>query len=851
MALLAFACVLFAAALPARAASFERVAELDFTSAKTYSDPFNDVDLDVIFNHGGKSWRVPAFWRGGQRWTVRFAPPEPGTYTYRLESTDRHNRSLNGHAGSIVVTAYSGANPLLLHGPIRVNRNGRFFEQADGTPFYWLGETLYTSFSDRLPWAGFKTLIDDRKAKGFTVAEAAVMTVSNEETAPTDPGFCNEGGCVWDSQFRSINSSYFDYVDRRVAYLVDSGIAPALIGSWRQTMAQMGVPKLQKYWRYVIARYGSYPVFWIAGGEIYDPPVNERLPGLAWEGSVLDLYSPGWTEVMRYIKATDPYHHPLSVHEIDPPYDTPLKDEALKDFELFQGGHRGLPSLATEVALLEKHYARTRVRKPLVMGEIGWETMGAQNYEDYQRMAFWLAMLNGAAGFSYGNPMTGESYSPDKPFHRIQLSFLTWQEGMALPGSYQVGIGSKLLRRYPWEKLVPQVGCVTPHGTTLLEPTEKIEGFDIDLIRARSWDVPPPDDKLPLGEWSDRKGSFHQPYCAGIPGQLRLIYVPPAPWPGIIVPTVQDLEPDILYHAYYWEPSIGVKIDLGLVRAEGPGIPLLKDDFQSRAGGWMVYSGSPVFADGAVSETGGLVLAHSHISARDALAMLDADSRAGAALLFRFKDKNNYLAAVYSAREGALYLIERRAGRDGAQLGRVAVSERVGHIRLAAEVRGGQAIASLSDGTQSVSTPIVDVRAQRSGAVGIADFDGEAQQHFTGFEARLPGGAIPQRPLDRKLYDAEGRYRGSMTGPGWDDYAARPIILMNSYRPERAPFTEDWLLVLEKVSSASVPMPADAKAKVISEPVDPIRPPRRKLCGQSASSASVRMIPDSHCQSAF
>src|ERR1700730_2722758 len=122
-------------------ATQNRVLEWTFESRKTYADPFNDVDVDVIFTQGGESWRVPTFWRGGSKWTVRFAPPTPGEYTYRLESTDPSNSDLNGHPGRVNITAYMGPNALLQHGMLRVSANKRYFEHADGTPFYWLGDT--------------------------------------------------------------------------------------------------------------------------------------------------------------------------------------------------------------------------------------------------------------------------------------------------------------------------------------------------------------------------------------------------------------------------------------------------------------------------------------------------------------------------------------------------------------------------------------------------------------------------------------------------------------------------------------------------------------------------------------
>src|SRR5688572_12318641 len=132
--------------------------ERTFRSKKSYSDPFNEVEVDVIFNKDGETWRVPAFWRGGQKWTVRFTPPSPGQYTYRLESSDRDNVDLNGHETKVEIAAYMGECAALRHGMIRVSTDKRYFEYADGTPFYWLGDTWWTGLSDRLSWKGFKKL---------------------------------------------------------------------------------------------------------------------------------------------------------------------------------------------------------------------------------------------------------------------------------------------------------------------------------------------------------------------------------------------------------------------------------------------------------------------------------------------------------------------------------------------------------------------------------------------------------------------------------------------------------------------------------------------------------------------
>ena len=444
----------------AQSPSSQRMFEWTFESRKSYADPFNDVDVDVVFSKGGESWRVPTFWRGGSKWTVRFAPPVPGEYSYHLESTDPGNPDLNGHEGRVTITAYSGPNALLKHGMLRVNANKRYFEHADGTPFYWLGDTWWSGMSTRLSWEGFQKLTADRKAKGFTVVQIVAGLVPGEEQAPSDPGYCNEGGCVWDQGFKQINPKFFDYADRRVQYLVDAGIVPAIVGAWSEKIGEMGVAKLEKHWRYIIARYGAYPVFWILGGEVFDPP--EEVAKKAQMKPAKDLG--GWTEIGRYVRATDPYHHPLTVHEVSPD-DLPLQVESITDFHLFQPSHFGWASIAVEVAQLSAHYARTAVTKPLVVGEIGYERLGEIHLEDFQRMAFWLGMLNGAAGFSYGANGVWESYTADKPFQRWKWSLLTWEEGMNLPGSYQDGLNSKLLRQYEWWRFVPHQEWVNPHGT--------------------------------------------------------------------------------------------------------------------------------------------------------------------------------------------------------------------------------------------------------------------------------------------------------------------------------------------------------------------------------------------------
>ena len=161
---------------------------------------------------------------------------------------------------------YTGDNPLFKHGPVRVAADKRHFEYADGTPFFWLGDTWWMGLSHRLHWPeDFKQLAADRKQKGFNVVQ--IVAGLYPDMPPFDPRGANEAGFPWEKDYTRIRPEYFDAADRRLRYLVDQGISPCLVGAWGYFMPWMGVAKVKAHWRYLIARYGAWPMVWCAAGE--------------------------------------------------------------------------------------------------------------------------------------------------------------------------------------------------------------------------------------------------------------------------------------------------------------------------------------------------------------------------------------------------------------------------------------------------------------------------------------------------------------------------------------------------------------------------------------------------------
>ena len=175
------------------------VRELSFSSTKNYSDPGNDVVLDVVFaGTGGVEHRVPAFWAGGQTWRVRYAPPVPGQYRYRTIANDTANSSLHGQTGSFNASSFDSSNPLYRHGAIRVAADRRHFEHSDGTPFFWLADTWWMGLCQRMRWPeDFQALTADRTAKGFSVVQ--IIAGLYPDMPPFDERGRNEAGYPWES----------------------------------------------------------------------------------------------------------------------------------------------------------------------------------------------------------------------------------------------------------------------------------------------------------------------------------------------------------------------------------------------------------------------------------------------------------------------------------------------------------------------------------------------------------------------------------------------------------------------------------------------------------------------------
>lgn len=239
---------------------------------------------------------------------------------------------------------------------------------------------------------------------------------------------------------------------------------------------------------------------------------------------------------MRYIRTTDPYHHPLAIHPTRYGHDQ-TDDASVMDIDWLQTGHGGYRSLANTINMVETAMAN-EPKMPVLVSEVCYEGILEGSREEIQRFLFWACMLSGTMGHTYGANGIWQVNTPEKPFgaspHGLAWGNRSWNDAYQLPGSGQIWRAKKLLECYAWQNFEPHPEWIEPHETA--------------------------DNRL-------------QPYAAGIPRQVRFVFIP-AETAQILrsaQPVLKNLEPDVNYRAYYWDPSTGDEYQCGQVRGDADG----------------------------------------------------------------------------------------------------------------------------------------------------------------------------------------------------------------------------------------------------------------------------------------
>jgi hypothetical protein len=295
-----------------------------------------------------------------------------------------------------------------------------------------------------------------------------------------------------------------------------------------------GPEALRKHWRYLVARWAAWPVVWCVAGEaLMDYYVGQPATD---PGARREEQRRRWSELLRFIRATDPYRNPITIHASQAGY-VPVEDPRELDLAWLSTGHDGYPTLADTIDVLES--TREQGWKvPVIPAEVSYEGILESSREEVQRFLFWSTILGGAAGLTYGANGIWQVNRKERPYgpspHGVSWGDTPWDEAYRLPGSTQVGVGRRILQRFPWWELEPHPEWVDPH---------------------------------------QHKGSRYSCYAAGIPGRVLIIFFPHTVCGAMPHRPLRIhlLEPDAPYRGAYINPSDGTEHPLGEIRTDPQG----------------------------------------------------------------------------------------------------------------------------------------------------------------------------------------------------------------------------------------------------------------------------------------
>ena len=479
---------------------FATLLEWDYLLDKTIDNPFTVALTVTITTPSQKEYSIPAFYRGDSRWSVRFLPKEIGLH--KVVSSSNLDL-LNGKIESLEVTASSKAYPREL----RVSKNKRYLIDGSSKPFFWLSDTWWMALSSRLDFETFKELARRRKEQGFSVIQLVAGLFPDMDSF--DKRGANSKGFPWYEGYASINPSYFDEADQKILYLLEEGFTLCILGSWGYYLKKMGVEKMQQHWRYIIARWGAYPIVWCLAGEATMPYYLSS----SREKEERELKE-GWKRIAKYIRQIEPFGNLLTLH----PMQSSLFeiDASLIDINLLQASHNGYESVAKGVELLGK----TRGKMPTIMDEINYEGILRNTCDQVQRLGFWASLLCGSCGFGYGANGIWQVNREGAPFG-ASPNGANWgntplERAINFEGAKQLGEAKRFLENFAWLELEPMRESLEP--------------------------------KVP-------KSDPRAPYVAGIGKELRIAYFynPIAPWDIRYIFT--SLEPNSTYECYFWDPQ--------------------------------------------------------------------------------------------------------------------------------------------------------------------------------------------------------------------------------------------------------------------------------------------------------
>lgn len=361
-------------------------------------------------------------------------------------------------------------------GPLRVSDNRRFLANADGSPFFWLGDTAW-SMLNLLDRAETVKYLDTRAKQGFNVVQATAGVAAGPNTGNRQGDFPYRGSldqlAVTPGADPADNQQYdyWDHIDWVVEHAHARGIRIALLPVWAgsQVGRVVTTSNAQGFGEFVGKRYGNRVVY-VFGGDTSADGVEDvwraLAKGIAIGATGSEDYS---TTIMTY--------HPLG----DQSSAKWFHDDPWLDFNMIQGGH--CLRYGSRSNLVTASYA-DQPAKPFLDGEPIYEDHpycwdqppeGYSTALDVRKDAYW-SVFGGAAGHTYGHHTVWQFLQEGRVPHLG--AFGTWSEALSAQAGGQMRYLRALMQSRPFQSGVPDTSVVASGAGSGRDRIQATRGAD-------------------------------------------------------------------------------------------------------------------------------------------------------------------------------------------------------------------------------------------------------------------------------------------------------------------------------------------------------------------------------------
>lgn len=333
---------------------------------------------------------------------------------------------------------------------LHISANRRFLVWEDGTPFFWLGDTVWELFH-RATLDEASCYLLNRAQKGFTVVHAVALAELDGLNTPNAGG---ERPLIDNDPLRP-NEAYFRHVDAVLDLAARHDIVVALLPTWGDKLERLahGLGPVVfnpgnafAYGQWIGRRYRhTWNLVWVNGGDRPGGGANR----------------PIWEALARGIKSVDPDHlmtfHPPGGGDGRSSSEW-FHDADWLDFHLAQSGHerKHLPNHA-----IVSHDYQLTPPKPCLDGEpryedhaVNWKPLELGWFDDYDaRQAAYWAVFAGAFGHTYGCHPIWQWLRAERP--PVGFARRSWTEALDLPGAGQMQHLRRLVESRPFLSRVP------------------------------------------------------------------------------------------------------------------------------------------------------------------------------------------------------------------------------------------------------------------------------------------------------------------------------------------------------------------------------------------------------------